>query len=132
MGTIKELPNGNLLVRIDYVFSRHGGRKKIIVAGNSSEISSATHDSSVINTIARAYRWRKLLDTGKIKSVQELANAVNLDRSYVARVLRLTYLAPGIVQRFLNGTAPSGLSLATLHKAFPDNWEEQYKFFGIN
>ena len=98
MGTIEELPNGNLLVRIDYVFSRHGGRKKIIVAGESSEISSDTHDSSVINTIARAYRWRKLLDTGRIKSVQELANAVNLDRSYVARVLRLTYLAPGIVQ----------------------------------
>lgn len=132
METTELLHNGNLRVRIDYVFSRQGGRKKIIVASENDEISAATRDMAVISTIARAYRWRKLLDEGKVHNIQELAHILNLDRSYVARILRLTYLAPAIIKRFLDGTAPSGLSLVQLHKAFPDSWEEQYRFFGIN
>ena len=47
METIEKLPNGNLMVRVDYVFSRHGGRKKIIKKDESKEISEKTHDMSV-------------------------------------------------------------------------------------
>ena len=83
METIEKLPNGNLMVRVDYVFSRHGGRKKIIKKDESQEISEQTHDMSVLNTIARAYRWRELLDTGKVKSKDDLAKLLHYDQSYI-------------------------------------------------
>ena len=131
METIEKLANGNLCVRVDYIFSRHGGRKKIIQKDESKEISGKTHDMSVLNTIARAYRWRELLDTGKVKSKDDLAKLLHYDQSYISRILRLTYLSPHIVRLFINGQAPSGLSLTTLHKAFPDDWNEQHEFFKI-
>lgn len=83
METIEKLANGNLRVRVDYIFSRHGGRKKIIQKDESKEISEKTHDMPVLNTIARAYRWRELLDTGKVKSKDDLAKLLHYDQSYI-------------------------------------------------
>ena len=67
----------------------------------------------------------------EIKSKDDLAKLLHYDQSYISRILRLTNLSPHIVRLFINGQAPSGLSLTTLHKAFPDDWNEQHEFFKI-
>ena len=43
---------------------------------------------------ARAFRWRKLLETGVLATVEEIAAAKKINASYVGRVLRLALLAP--------------------------------------
>ena len=60
-----------------------------------------------------------MLDDGEVESITSLAERLEVDRSYVARVLRLTLLAPDIIEAILAGREPSGLSLATLVKAPP-------------
>ena len=54
-----------------------------------------------------------------------------MDSSYVARTLKLTTLAPDIIEAIINGEEPSGLSLSKLVKTFPLDWGEQRTFFGF-
>jgi len=126
MATTEILPNGNIRIRVDYLFSYQGGRKKILDKGSADNL-----DMSVLNSIALAYRWQSEIDNGEYKNIQALADSLKIDQSYVARTIRLAYLSPKIVRLFLQGKAPSGLSLSRLLQAFPDDWKEQEDFFGI-
>jgi hypothetical protein len=55
-----------------------------------------------------------------------LAGELGVDNSYVARLLRLSLLAPDIVEAILDGREPSGLSLEKLYRA-PMEWERQWQ-----
>ena len=50
-------------------------------------------DNTLIEALARADRWRRILDDGRYGSVSELAAAEKLDRGYPAPILMLTLLA---------------------------------------
>lgn len=78
-----------------------------------------SHQEALVIAIARAHRWQKLLDDGKFESVSDLAREIGLDVSFAARLLRLTLLAPDIIEAILMGEEPSGLSLTTLTKQLP-------------
>jgi hypothetical protein len=54
-----------------------------------------------------------------------LAKALKLDRSYVCRMLRLTSLAPDIVEAVERGREPDGISLRQPHDRVPLRWQEQ-------
>ncbi|TFZ82494.1 hypothetical protein [Candidatus Macondimonas diazotrophica] len=71
------------------------------------------------------------LESGQIKSISELARTLDVDGSYVARILKLTTLAPDIVEALINGEEPNGLSLAKLTQTFPEDWAEQRRQFGF-
>ncbi|MHB1455631.1 MAG: hypothetical protein ACYC0V_01820 [Armatimonadota bacterium] len=58
--------------------------------------------------LARAYRWKKLIDNGKFATITEIAEAIRMDKSFVAKLLRLTLLAPDIVEMILAGEEPTG------------------------
>jgi hypothetical protein len=55
----------------------------------------------------------------------ELARNLEVDGSYVTRILKLTTLAPEIVDTIINGEEPDGLSLARLTRSFPEERDEQ-------
>ena len=79
----------------------------------------------MIKVIARAFRWRKLIKTGVYASIEEVARAEKINPSYVGRVLRLTLLAPEIVEAILEGRQPVGMTMAGLLTPFPLAWAEQ-------
>ena len=74
---------------------------------------------------ARAFRWRKLLDTCVHSTLEDLARAKGLAPSYVSSILRLTLLAPEIVEAILDGRQPAELQLDDLLEGFPLDWAEQ-------
>jgi hypothetical protein len=82
----------------------------------------------MIKAIARAFRWRKLMEAGFYASVAEISAAEKINTSYVSRVLRLTLLAPDLVERILNGVQGETMSLARLMTPFPAEWEKQRKW----
>lgn len=57
----------------------------------------------MVKAIARAHRWKRLLEDGDFGSVGELAQAEKISSTYVYRLLKLTLLAPDIVESILNG-----------------------------
>ena len=86
--------------------------------------------ASLALAIARAHHWKELIDSGKFASISELAIAIGMDFSYAARIYRLTYLAPDIIEAILNGREPDGLSMRVLCKPVPMNWDQQRELLG--
>jgi hypothetical protein len=81
-----------------------------------------TADQSLL---ARAFRWQKLLENGTYASIAEIARAEEINDSYVSRLLRLTLLAPDIVEAILDGRQGTGLQIEALTKPMPVEWERQ-------
>src|SRR4051812_45095281 len=117
-----------LTVHLPIVFCRRGGRK-LIVAPDGSLMSAASSrfnmDNVLVKALARGFRWRKLLDKGTYSTIKEIAGKEKIDASYVGDVLRLTLLAPDIVEMILDGRQPPTLGFEALRKFLPVLWEEQ-------
>jgi hypothetical protein len=120
-----KLEGTTLIVRIPMRFQRRGGRKRIVAPDGSAIVprSKPQPDGTLVKALARAWRWQRLLEEGRFASVRDLADAEQVGLSYISRVLRLTLLAPDIVQRILDGQPTAGL--AGLLKPFPVEWERQ-------
>jgi hypothetical protein len=86
-------------------------------------------DSTLVKALARAHRWKSLLETGEHASVTELARSEKMNISYLSRILRLTLLAPDIVEAVLDGRQSATLQLESMLKPFPVEWESQRKAF---
>jgi hypothetical protein len=81
--------------------------------------------------LARAWRWQKLLDEGIYGSIAEMADKEGINRSYLSRTIRLSLLAPDIVDAILNSTQPAALQLAALEGPFSIDWEQQRAALGF-
>jgi len=79
----------------------------------------------MVKALARAHRWKRLLDEGRYASISEIAAAERIDRGYVGSILRLTLLAPDIVAAILDGQQPVDMGLPLLMEPFPLAWNEQ-------
>lgn len=110
-----------LTVLVPLKFERNGGRKTIISSMPYTP-PPPQHDNALIKALARAHRWRLMIETGQFASITELAKAERINQSYACRLLRLTLLAPEIVQRILDGTQPQNIQLKHLLRPLPVQW----------
>jgi hypothetical protein len=128
------LDGTTLVVQIPMRFQRRGGRKRI-VAPDGSEIVSASKpqpDGTLVKALARAWRWQKLLADGTYTSVTEIAEAERINKSYISRILRLTMLAPDIVETILAGATDQARVMERLERLLPVSWEEQRLKWGFS
>jgi hypothetical protein len=100
-----------------------GGRKAMVTPGVLA--LERRQDITLIKAVARAFRWRRMLESGRFATINELAAAQKINSSYVSRVLRLTLLAPDIVEAILDGRQPEGMTLPKLMRPFPIEWQRQ-------
>ena len=115
-----------ITVHIPFQVRKRGGRKLVIAPdGQPWAPPRARIDSTLLKAIARAFRWRKLLETGVYASIEEIAKVEKINPSYVSRILRLTLLAPVTVEEILDGRQSHDLTLTGLMKPFPHAWREQ-------
>lgn len=95
---------------------------------------SPSFDLPLIRTLGKAFYWQKLLDSGEVATITALAHQLNLEPGWVAEVLRMTRLAPDIVQAVLSGTQPRHLNLHALRgrqSMVSQDWSEQRRLFGF-
>lgn len=119
-------------VRVPISIRRRGGRKLVLAPDGAAVTVTpvARHvDTAMVKAIARAFRWREMLESGAYATIREIANVEKINESYVGRVLRLTLLAPPIIETILNGRQPSELCLNHLMKPFPAAWNLQRDIF---
>jgi hypothetical protein len=116
------LPNGNLQVSVPICLKQHGNGKRVIVPGADAVDPSR---QAFLLAVARGCRWQKLIDEGNVENVKALAAAIGRDISYVARIIRLTMLAPDIIAGAIAGEDSAGLSVNLARRAIPDLWSEQ-------
>ena len=111
-----------IVVHIPLTFTVRGGRKTII--GTVTRLPTRTRfDDSLAKALARAFRWKTRLEDGTFATINELAEAEKINVSYVARILKLSLLAPDIVEAILDGR--STLTIEDLAKPFPGGWKQQ-------
>jgi hypothetical protein len=125
--------NDTIVIRVPLALRRQRGGRKVVVspqAPSAHPLPLGWVESPLLIALARAFYWRRLLETGACVTVEELAAAQKVDASYASRVLRLTLLAPYIIERALRGSS----AMPTLTEAlrpFPPEWNDQWQAFQL-
>jgi hypothetical protein len=115
-----------LTVRVPLaVRKQRGGRKLVLTPGGMASHGASAADTTLVKALARAFRWRRMMEAGRYSTIDELAAAEKINSSYVSRLLRLTLLAPDIVEAILDGRQPEGMTLPGLMEPFPVEWGQQ-------
>jgi len=117
-----------MTIRVPLALRRIGGRKRVVSPPGATAWMPRRPEinSPLLHALVRAFHWQSLLDDGHYASVNELAKAQGKNASYVAAVLRLTLLAPDIVEAVLDGRQPAALQLQPLMRdRISVVWQEQ-------
>jgi hypothetical protein len=118
-------------VHIPVAFRQRAGRKQILTPSGSAPWSTAPRvDTALLKAIVRAYRWREMLESGKYSCAADLAETEKVNASYLSRILRLTLLAPDIVEAIISGQQPSTLQVDDLLRPLPSPWRQQKSVLG--
>ena len=122
-------PTETVTVHIPFRIVKRGGRKDMLLP--PGRIAKHKTDNTLVKAIARAFRWKQMLESGQFTTANELAEREGIAPSYLARVSRLTFLAPEIVEAVLEGRQDPGVTLTRLMDVFPALWAEQHVFFSV-
>ena len=112
-----------MTLHVPFRIVKRGGRKEMQMP--DCVRPERTPDSTLIKALARAFRWKRMLVSGEFATIAELAEREGIAPSYMTRVLRLTLLAPDIIEADLDGTQGPDVTLANLMEPFPLDWKTQ-------
>ena len=116
-------------VRAPFAIRKRGGRKVIVTPDGAVAPQPETRppriDNALVKALARAFRWRRMLESGDYGSIADLARAEKIGRAYVSTMLRLTLLAPSIVEAILDGRQGENVTLEAVMAGVPVVWGEQ-------
>ncbi len=110
-------------IHVPFRIVKRGGRKEMQLPDGVQPDRKA--DSTLVKALARAFRWKRMLDSGEFTTIKELAEREKIAPSYLTRVLGLTLLAPHIVETILDGKHGPEVTLARVLEPFPLAWEAQ-------
>lgn len=114
---------GTVTLHVPFRVVKRGGRKEIQLPDGAAQPKRT--DNTLAKALARAFRWKRMLESGEFATIAELAEREGIAPSYMTRVLRLTLLAPDIVEAILDGKQGPDVMLARLLEPFPNEWAMQ-------
>ena len=120
----------SITVRVPLAIRHRPGRKTVVTPMTDGVAPVTTRaDPALVKALARAFRYQRMLDQGRYASITEMAEAEKLERGYLGSLLRLTLLAPEVVQAVLDGWHPDDLTLPRLLEPFPMCWVAQRSYW---
>ncbi|MEX5728554.1 hypothetical protein Ga0609869_001907 [Rhodovulum iodosum] len=111
-------------LHVPFRIVKRGGRKEMKMPEGA--VQPRRTDNTLVKALARAFRWKRMLESGEFATIAELAEREGIAPSYMTRVLRLTLLAPDIVEAILDGKQAPGATLAGLLKLREARWSRQH------
>lgn len=119
---------GTVTLHVPFRVVKRGGRKEMVLPPGPSP-ERPWVDNTLIKALARAFRWKRMLESGEFATITELAAREGIAPPYLTRVLRLSLLAPDIVELILDGRHPRKMSVETLREQIKVDWDEQRAVF---
>lgn len=116
-----------MTLHVPFRIVKRGGRKEMQMPDHVRP--ERTPDSTLVKALARAFRWKRMLEAGEFATIAELAEREGIATSYMTRILRLAQLEPGIIEAVLDGRQNDAVTLARLMDPFPISWIEQKNIF---
>lgn len=110
-------------LHVPFRIVKRGGRKEMQLPEGAAQPRRT--DNTLVKALARAFRWKRMLESGEFATTAELAEREGIATSYMTRILRLTLLAPDIVEAILDGKQGAGVILASVLEPFPMDWDDQ-------
>lgn len=110
-------------LHVPFRIVKRGGRKEMQLPEGAAQPRRT--DDTLVKALARAFFWKRLLEHGVYINLTELAEAEKINLPYLSRILRLTLLAPDLIEAILDGRQPKGLTLQTALEPFPREWNLQ-------
>ena len=110
-------------LHVPFRIVKRGGRKEMQLPEGGTD--PARTDSTLVKALARAFRWKRMLESGEFATIAELAVREGVASSYMSRVLRLTLLAPDIIEAILGGRQGPEVTLARVLEPFPPSFADQ-------
>jgi hypothetical protein len=122
MTRAKVIPD-TINIHVPFRLVKRGGRKEMVLPPGTSV--QRKMDDSLVKALARAYRWKRMLDSGRFSNIADLAHSERITAPFLTRTMRLAQLAPDLVQAILDGTQPRNLTLEALRRPLAMSWIEQ-------
>jgi len=123
---MKPNPTDQILrVVIPLTLRRKNGRPRILPPADRQPVESRTQDRHILRVIGRAHAWRRRMDAGEFTTLQDIASDVGLSDRQVSKILRLSYLAPDVLEMLLIKRTPPAVSLVRLVEIVSLPWAEQ-------
>ena len=117
-----------ITLRVPFRVVKRGGRKEVQLPDTGPHPRST--ENTLLKALGRAFRWKRMLESGAFVTIGELAAHEQIAPSYMTRVLRLTLLAPDLVEAILDGSNGPQVTLARMLAPFPVDWQQQREHFG--
>jgi hypothetical protein len=114
-------------LHVPFRLLKRGGRKEMQMPEGA--VQPRRTDSTLVKALARAFRWKRMLESGEFATIAELAEREGIAPSYMTRILRLRLLAPDIVEAILDGKQRPEVTLARVLEPFPVEWAEERRRF---
>ena len=105
------------------VITPFGAPQAFLAAATRGAAQAAAQDSALMRALGLAHHWQRLLDEERAASVADIAQAEGMDVTQVRRVMRLTLLAPEVIERLVG--APDILLEQVMRRPWPHIWFEQ-------
>jgi len=114
-------------LQVPFRIVKRGGRKELQLPEGGTQPRRT--DSTRVKALARAFRWKRMLESGEFATIADLAEREGIAPSFMTRVLRLTLLSPDIVEAILDGKQGPEVTLAQVLEPSPAEWEAQRRVF---
>ena len=115
-------------LHVPFRVMKRGGRKEMQLPEGATQ--GRRTDSTLVKALARAFRWKRMLESGEFSSISELAEREGIAFTYMARLMRLSLLSPEIVEAIMDGRQHAGVTLSNMMDPFPLDWQEQRALLG--
>ena len=111
-------------IHVPFRLVKRGGRKEMQLPEGAAQTRKP--DNTLVKALARAFRWKRMLESGEFASISELAEKEGIAFTYMARLMRLSLLSPELVDAVMDGHQPANITLANLMDPFPADWKVQH------
>jgi len=111
-------------VFIPLTIRKRNGRPKILPPADMVPDTGGV-DPHILKAVAKAWSWRRKLESGAVATIQDLAQAEGISDRYVGRMLKLAFLAPSVLEKLLVARVSPAVSVKELAAAAALPWADQ-------